>query len=364
LNPDLEKEAKTLQEKLREKDLSSLSTELQKQVNSKFNEIISVIKTLNQYDYERKPSKGKTIWQDGSTKLLAYECNSEQTVIFIPSLINKSYILDLSEKRSFIKYLQNNGINSYLVDWGEPDENEYGFTFDDYIESRLDQIVDMVAKRTGKPVILAGYCMGGLMSIASAIRNQNNVRAIALFATPWNFHSDDFQRLKLNDAGVVALKEIIRSSNKISASIIQSMFYYLHPESVQHKFDNFFSFINDESSDIEEFLAIEHWVNDGISMPSKVAETCFINWVHENSVYNLNWKVGDSIVDPQSLKVPAFVVYSNKDHIVPVGCSTPLLPLLKNKTVIKSNLGHISIIAGSRAKETIWEPFTNWIESL
>ncbi|PIR37680.1 MAG: hypothetical protein COV35_09310 [Alphaproteobacteria bacterium CG11_big_fil_rev_8_21_14_0_20_39_49] len=361
LNPQLEEEAKKLQEKLREKDLKELSLELTKQLNNRFSELVSVIKTLNRYDYKRTLTEGETIWQEGSTRLLSFECESEKTVIFIPSLINKSYILDLSEKRSFIRYLKKNGINSYLVDWGEPEQDELGFDLDDYIVGRLDKIIDHVRKVSKKPIILAGYCMGGLLAIASALRNSEKVNALGLFATPWDFHSDDFQRVNLDDKGAEALEQIINSSGKIPAGIIQSMFYYLHPESVQHKFENFFSFINDESSDIEEFMAIEHWVNDGISMPSKVAKTCFIDWVHKNNVSNLKWKVGGNAVDPAKLELPVFVLNSDKDHIVPKGCFEPILPLLSNKTYLKLNIGHISIIAGSKAENSVWKPFKDWV---
>jgi poly(3-hydroxyalkanoate) synthetase len=251
-----------------------------------------------------------------------------------------------------------------MVDWGEPLQEELGFNLDDYIAGRLDKIISFVWQKTKKPIILAGYCMGGLLSLASALRNQDKVVGLGLFATPWDFHSDDFRRFNLNDDGLKSLGAIINSSPKISASIIQSMFYYLHPESVQHKFDNFFAFINDKKSDIEEFLAIEHWVNDGISMPSGVAKNCFIDWVHNNETCKLKWQVAGNIVNPEQLKMPTFIASSNKDHIVPKGCSPPLLSLIRDKAVIKSNMGHISIIAGSKAKEKTWVPFEKWVKDI
>lgn len=241
---------------------------------------------------------------------------------------------------------------------------ELSFNLDNYIAGRLDKIISVVNQKTKNPIILAGYCMGGLLSLASALRNQDKVAGLALFATPWDFHSDDFKRFNLNEEGIQSLESIINSSTKISASTIQSMFYYLHLESVQQKFDNFFAFINDKKSDMEEFLAIEHWVNDGISMPSRVAKNCFIDWVHNNDPCKLKWQVAGNIVNPQQLKIPTFIASSNIDNIVPKECSSPLLSLLKNKTALNSNMGHISIIAGSKAKEETWRPFEKWVKGL
>ena len=42
----------------------------------------------------------------------------------------------------------------------------------------------------GGPVVLAGYCMGGLLTLAAALRRPDLVRGLALLATPWDFHAD------------------------------------------------------------------------------------------------------------------------------------------------------------------------------
>ena len=52
--------------------------------------------------------------------------------------------------------------------------------------TRLSSALDAVITRAGPPAVL-GYCMGGLLALALEFR-PDDVRGLALFATPWDFH--------------------------------------------------------------------------------------------------------------------------------------------------------------------------------
>jgi polyhydroxyalkanoate synthase len=351
---------------VRGKNQQELEQELQKQLKNKFTELLSVVKSLNEYKYNRTLADVPISWQEGSTKLYNYqpEDNTAPIVIFIPSLINKSYILDLSEKRSFLRYLSRKNIHTYLVDWGEPQQDELEFNLDDYIVGRLDKIINHVTAKTNKKIFLAGYCMGGLMASASALRHRSKLQGLALFATPWDFHVKEFARFNLTEDAVATMEKVITSSDKISANIIQSMFYYLHPNLVTQKFDSFFSSIDDDEKEVEEFMALEYWVNDGIAMTRAVSRECFINWVHHNKVMKGQWQVDGTAVNPSEIDVPTFFSVANKDHIVPKSSSAPLMEMFTNKEIIITDTGHVSMMAGSRAEKLVWEPFENWIRKI
>jgi polyhydroxyalkanoate synthase len=364
LNPELAGQAKQLQQRVRGKNQQELENELQNQLQNKFTELLSVVKSLNEYKYIRTLADAPISWQEGSTTLYDYQSEDDTApvVIFIPSLINKSYILDLSEKRSFLRYLQRKNIHSYLVDWGEPQHDELGFNLDDYITGRLDKIINHVFAKTNKKIFLAGYCMGGLMATACAIRHPDKLQGMALFATPWDFHVKEFARFDLTPESLITLEKVIDSSDKISANIIQSMFYYLHPNLVTQKFDSFFSCIDDTEKEVEEFMALEYWVNDGIAMTRAVGRECFINWVQHNKVMNGQWQVAGHTVNPCEIDVPVFFSVANKDHIVPKSSSAPLMVMFANKEVIMTDTGHVSMIAGSRAEKLVWERFEEWVK--
>ena len=355
MNPDLQKQADALQKRIRNADREKLSEELKKQINIRFTELFEVVKTLNSYQYTRPEKIAEKIWQEGSTSLYNYK-GEGQTILFIPPLINRSYILDLSENRSFIKYLTTKGFNCYLVDWDEPQNGELDFSLDDYIE-RIDKTIAQLSEKHGK-ITIAGYCMGGLMSLKSALKNQGNLNGIALFATPWDFHVQEFSRLKLDEKTVTAFSAIIEESEKISASIIQAAFYYLHASNVEGKFESMFQSIKENADGIEEFIELEHWANDGISMTRKVARECFIDWVHYNKIANSN------LIDAAKIELPVFMLSGSKDNIVPKSSSDALASILPNVACHTINGGHISMVAGANPKSNGWEEFERWIKTL
>ncbi len=134
--------------------------------------------------YVREMRDPPEVWDEGETRLLDYG-GSGPAVMFVPSLINRAYILDLMEGGSMLRWLAGQGVHPYLLDWGWPGEVERGFSLTDYIAGRLERALAAVPG----PVVLAGYCMGGLLALAAAARRPESVAGLALLATPWDFHA-------------------------------------------------------------------------------------------------------------------------------------------------------------------------------
>jgi len=284
-------------------------------------------------------------------------------VLIIPSLINRHYILDLEEGNSFVKYLAGSGVDTYLAAWGEPLENELDFKADDYV-ARIGKMIDVIYNKTGQKIILTGYCMGGLLSLASVMEKSDKIKSIAFLATPWDFHSGDFPRFRLNNAQLKHAKTIIGSYNKIPASFIQALFYYIHAHLIGHKFE-IYPLINTQTHSRQDFLAVENWVNDGISMTKAVAKECFIGWVNDNNVAKLKWKIKGKPVSPKIIShLPTFFAIPQKDSIVPPSCAMPLADYFKDCTIIKPSAGHVGMVVGTSAKLQTWEPFLAWVKKL
>ena len=96
-------------------------------------------------------------------------------MLFVPSLVNRAYVLDLLPGGArCCAALAGQGVRPLLLDWGWPGEAERGFTLTDYVAGRLERA--LAALRAGGPVVLAGYCMGGLLALAAALRRPDRVR--------------------------------------------------------------------------------------------------------------------------------------------------------------------------------------------
>lgn len=366
LNASLQKEGQRLQKALSQKRLPELEKELNKQITEKITACMEAIPIFCR-ELEAMgnwAASAPVIWQEGSTRLYEYKHggNSSIPVLIIPSLINRHYILDLEENNSFVKYIAAHGADTYLASWGEPEEDELGFSLDQYI-GRIEKMVDLVHKKTGQKVVLAGYCMGGLLALAAAQRKSKKIKALAFLATPWNFHAEAFPRFNLNNDHLEKVETFIRNCNKVPAVIVQSLFYYLHANLVGQKFEMYpLSYKNLSKT---SFLAVENWANDGISMTSAVARECFISWVNNNDVAAEKWKIAGRAVSPEIVKnLPAFFAIPKRDSVVPEGCAMPLAEYFKRSTIIQPDAGHVGMLVGNSAQSQTWEPFVRWLEGL
>jgi len=320
----------------------------------------------NYQDHPRQPKlpAPPAIWASGSTRLLDYgiftASPAAPPVLVIPSLINRAYILDLAPDRSLMRHLAATGMRPLLVDWGWPEQAERDFGLDEYIADRLQDILSFVHAETKSRPALLGYCMGGNLALALAGRNPGTVSALALLATPWNFHSDGKTTARFVEMLTPALKNLITSLGVLPVDMLQAMFAGLDPIQTGVKFRHFAG--NPINSDAaKRFIMLEDWVNDGVPLSGKVAFECLFGWYRDNTPYKGAWKIRGETVDPAKITLPTFAAIPSKDHIVPPASARALSNVLPNVQTLTPPSGHIGMIAGGRAVEQLYNPLSLWL---
>ena len=128
--------------------------------------LIAGIAAYRRHPWQRDMADPPIIWQEGGSTLLDYGRAADPVILFVPSLVNRAYVLDLAPGCSMMRWLAMQGVRPLLLDWGWPGPLERRFSLTDYIAGRLERALLAV----GQPVVLAGYCMGGLLTLAAAGR--------------------------------------------------------------------------------------------------------------------------------------------------------------------------------------------------
>src|SRR5206468_12057849 len=85
------------------------------------------------HPYRRYLADPPELWREGSTRLLDYRPEGGIPVLVVPSLVNRSYVLDLTPERSLLRAWATNGLRPLLVDWGRPGLEERGFDLTGYV---------------------------------------------------------------------------------------------------------------------------------------------------------------------------------------------------------------------------------------
>lgn len=299
------------------------------------------------------------IWQEGSTRLLDYE-GEGVPVMFIPSLINRAHVLDLSERQSLLRWAAGEGLRPYLIDWGTPGEAERQLDLTGYIRGRLEAAFDAVCAHAGRPPVVVGYCMGGDLALALALRRQEQVPALALLATPWDFHAGRPGQATAFAALLPALDLILETFGELPIDILQTLFAALDPNLAQRKFRRFAG-LEAESDAAELFVALEDWLNDGVPLVPAVARECLTGWYGANTPAQGEWRVGGEAVDPAKFTKPVLLAIPEGDRIVPPDSARALAKALPNAECLTPPLGHIGMIVSGGARQQLWQPLAAWL---
>ena len=113
------------------------------------------------------------VWREDKVTLHRYRPLAEQKVgtpvLIVYGLIGRWTMADLQEDRSLVRNLLGQGIDLWVVDWGNPSRADRWLALDDYIEGYLGDCVDEIRERTGSDkVSLLGICEGGVFTTAYA----------------------------------------------------------------------------------------------------------------------------------------------------------------------------------------------------
>jgi polyhydroxyalkanoate synthase subunit PhaC len=163
------------------------------ELNVRISQFIRGIKAYNKNPRRHRSPEPRVLKQIGAARLLDYgtkeEGQAQHPVSLIPSLINRAYVLDLTEDRSLVRHMATQGLRPLLVDWGHPSEAEQNFNLESYITGPLQVFFDIACQLSDTKPSVLGYCMGGLLALAIANNNSNKSASLSLLATPWDFHS-------------------------------------------------------------------------------------------------------------------------------------------------------------------------------
>ena len=361
--PELRQAGAALEASLENHDPEAFQAAVERQLNARVTALADGILRYRRHPYRRELPEPPTLWRAGTTRLLDYGAAGARgalPVLVVPSLINRGYILDLSADRSLLRWLAGRGLRPLLVDWDRPGPEERGFSLTDYIAGRLEGALDAVLAETGARPAVIGYCMGGLLALALALRRRDDVSGLALLATPWDFHAGAGPQGALAAAALPGLAPLMAARGELPVDIIQGLFAGLDTQLVLRKFLAF-ARLDPASSKAAAFVALEDWLNDGVALSAQVARECLGGWYGENRPARGAWRVADEIVDPGRLDLPSLCMIPAQDRIVPPASARALAEALPGTQTLTPRLGHIGMVVSAGAETKVWRPLADWL---
>ncbi len=325
------------------------------------------ITRYHHHPYHRDLPSPPILWSEGTSRLLDYRLSSPpqpgRAVLVVPSLVNRAYVLDLTARRSLMRYLANRGLQPFMMDWGAPGPAEQNFDLTAYIAGRLDRALDQVIQATGQRPAVLGYCMGGNLALALACLRPAKVAALALLATPWDFHATPTGQPSMIQALAGPVGQMLDSLGVMPVDWLQTLFASLNPNLVPRKYAAFGRMAR-RSAKARDFVALEDWANDGVDLAGPVARECLFGWYGANSPAHGQWRVEGQAVQPAAVTQPTLLVIPQRDRIVPPQSAHALADAIPHARVLTAHGGHVGMLLSPRAKTDLYGPLASWLTRL
>lgn len=350
--------------------------EIASEIAGRLRNVLRGIEVWQSHPYRRDLQEPEVIWRSGCSRLLDFGTAPEAKdpqgppVFIVPSLINRSYILDLARGASFLRWLAARGLRPLLLDWGEPEAAEAGFDLHAYGAQRLLPALRHAQAATGRPVALLGYCMGGTLAAGLAARAPEGVSKLITIGAPWDFVSTQgiagSFRAMLRSQGTARAERMLDSMGYAfglaPVSLFQTLFAMVNPIQAAVKFQKL-ARLDPDSAAARHFVALEDWLADGVPMPVPAAKDLLIGWQIRNDTARGRWSFLGGAVDPKAISMPSLVFWGLSDSIAPAALAAPLARAIPRSRVIAPRTGHVGMVVGSAARGQVWRPIAEFLRS-
>jgi polyhydroxyalkanoate synthase len=355
--------AEALRQSLNGTDQAVFERAVAREVSGRVAALAAGIEAYRHHPYRRDLAEPPVLWQEGSCRLLDYGSPAGgRPVLVVPSLINRAYILDLTEERSLLRWLARQGLRPLLLDWGRPGPEERQFTLTDYIAGRLERALEALRREDGTAPVVLGYCMGGLLALGLALRRQADIAGLVLLATPRDFHAANAPHSRMAAASLPMVAPLLEVAGEMPVDLLQTLFASLDPHLVVRKFLAF-GRLDPSGRKARDFVALEDWLNDGIPLAAPVARECLGRWYGENTTARGQWRLAGTVVDPAALKLPTLCVIPAQDRIVPPASAAALADAIPGAERTMPAAGHIGMVVSAQAEKAVWQPLLTWIRA-
>jgi polyhydroxyalkanoate synthase len=308
-------------------------------------------------------SPGKVVFRNELIELIQYAPTQpeiyERPLVIVPPWINKFYILDLQPENSFVKYASDQGRNTFVISWRNPDSSLRHLTMADYLRLGPLTACRVAAEIAGSEnADLIGYCIGGTLSamfLAYLARTESTlVNTATFFAALIDFADPGDIMAFLSDEALAHIDELMAERGYLSGREMADTFNMLRAN------DLIWSVAVNRyllGKDAPAFDLL-YWNSDATRIPAATHSYYLRHMYKNNDLVKPDVLEVDGVpLDLRRVTVPTYCVATAEDHIAPWRSVYAMTRQFSGETVFR--LGHSGHIAGiisqpGKKKATWW----------
>ena len=289
---------------------------------------------------------GAVVERDEVAELIQYAPATgsvrERPVLVVPPPIGRFYFLDLRPGRSFIEYSLGRGLQTFVLSWRNPGQDQRDWDLDTYA-ARVLRAIDAIRDITGSAdVNTIGFCAGGIITTGVlnhlAAARDARIRSASFAVTMLDFG----QRAPIQAFSNARLLSLARARSRragvIAARDMGAAFTLLRPNDlIWNYWVN--NYLMGQDPPVFDVLS---WNADGTNLPAAL-HLQFLDLFQANALCRPGaMTILNTPVDLATITVPAFATGAMTDHLTPwKGCYRTTQLLSGPMTFVLSNSGHI-----------------------
>jgi polyhydroxyalkanoate synthase subunit PhaC len=267
-------------------------------------------------------SPGKVVHETPLYQLIQYTPSTPDVLavplVIFPPWINRFYILDLTPKKSFIKWAVDQGISVFVVSWKSADETMGEVVWDDYIRAQMEAI-DHVRARLDVPAVhTIGYCVAGTTLAATLAVLHRRGEADKVKSATFFTAQVDFERAgdlkNFIDEGQLEMIGQLSPQGYLDGRYLAAAFNALRGR------DLIWNYVVNNYLLGEDYPAFDllHWNGDVTNLPSKWHNAYLRDLYRDNKLVVPDALEADGTpIDLTRVATPSFVQAGREDHIAP-----------------------------------------------
>jgi polyhydroxyalkanoate synthase len=265
---------------------------------------------------------GKVVFENDLIQLIQYEPTTKTVgkvpLVIVPPWINKFYILDLTQEKSFIKWAVDQGLTVFVVSWVNPDQRHANKSFDDYMLEGPLAAFRVAGEITGEEKVHAiGYCVGGTLLAVTlaymAAKKIDTVETATFFTTQVDFtHAGDL-KVFVDEEQIQSLEKRMAQTGYLEGKQMANAFNMLRSNDLIWSY-----FVNNYMKGKQPMpFDLLYWNADSPRMPAANHSFYLRHCYLQNDLSNGRMQVGGETLDLKKVKVPVYNLAAREDHIAP-----------------------------------------------
>ena len=285
-------------------------------------------------------------------------------LVLFPYLgISRPYIFDLRPGESFAEYLGEQGVPFYLCDWGVfgPEDREMGM--DDVIADVIPAMLHQALAHAGADsATLFGYCMGVPMCVSAVAADPSlPVKNLLMMVGPIDFGDGEFATMTAE--GSFDVDAIVETFDMMPGEFVRSGFKMMNPMADAQLMATVMTKLDDPVF-LAGYRAMNRWASEWVPLPKQFFRQWVQHFYRGNELVQGKFRVLGEAINLREITLPLLCIGAKNDEIVPPASAKALVDQVgsKDKTFLELPGGHISVIAGRRARGEVWPGVIRWLQ--